>query len=79
MKKQQAVHDEIARAAYELYEKRDRADGHEIEDWLEAEKLTMEEHERHAGEIERGVDVFNKPNEDGFRQTVKKGGFYKKS
>lgn len=79
MKKKQALHDEIAWAAYELYEKRDRADGNELEDWLEAEKLTMEKHEKHAKEIERGVAVFNKPNEDGFRQTVKKGGSYKKS
>ena len=79
MKKKQAVHNEIARAAYERYENRDGTHGHDIEDWLEAEKLTLERHERHAGEIEPGVDVFNKPNEDGFRQTVKKGGFYKKS
>ncbi len=29
----------IAKVAYELYEKRGRQDGHQEEDWLEAERL----------------------------------------
>lgn len=77
MKKKKGIHDEIARVAYELYEKRGRAYGHELEDWLEAEKIVMEKHERHARETEQGVDAIEKPKE-GFRRTVKKEGFYKK-
>jgi len=77
MKKKKGIHDEITRVAYELYEKRGRADGHELENWLEAEKIVTEKHERHAMETEQQVEVIKKPKE-GFRRTVKKEGFYKK-
>jgi Protein of unknown function (DUF2934) len=77
MKRNKAIHDEIARVACELYEKKGRTPGHDVEDWLEAEKIVMENHERHAKETEQGVDVILKPKE-GFRRTVKKEGFYKK-
>ena len=30
-------HDEVARLAYYFYEKRDRRDGHDLDDWLSAE------------------------------------------
>ncbi len=33
-----ATADEIARVAYELWEHRGRAHGHDFEDWLEAER-----------------------------------------
>lgn len=77
MKRKKGLHDEITRVAYELYEKRGRAHGYELEDWLEAEKIVMEKHERHARETEQEIDVIKKPKE-GFRRTVKKEGFYKK-
>ena len=32
------THDEIAALAYELYEARGRADGFDVDDWLEAER-----------------------------------------
>lgn len=41
---------EIERVAYDLYEKRGRSSGYELEDWLKAEKIVME---RHAKEIEK--------------------------
>jgi hypothetical protein len=81
MKRQKGMHDEIARIAYELSEKRGWAHGHELEDWLEAEQIVMERHERHERherETEQGTDVILKPRE-GFRQTVKKEGSYKKA
>ncbi|HEV2732269.1 MAG TPA: DUF2934 domain-containing protein [Terriglobales bacterium] len=31
------LEDQIRRRAYELYEQRGRVDGHELEDWLQAE------------------------------------------
>ena len=33
------THDEIATLAYELYEARGRHGGHDMDDWLEAERL----------------------------------------
>ncbi|HSB31399.1 MAG TPA: DUF2934 domain-containing protein [Candidatus Sulfobium mesophilum] len=77
MKRKKGIHDEIARVACELYEKKGRVHGHDLEDWLEAEKIVMEKHERHAKETEQGADITEKP-EKGFRRTVKKEGFYKK-
>ena len=68
MKRKKGIHDEIARVAYELYRKRGRAHGHDLEDWLEAEKIVTEKHERHARETERQADVSRKPRE-GFRRT----------
>jgi hypothetical protein len=73
MDKKKDINDEIARVAYELYEKRGRAHGHELEDWLEAERIVMERHGRHAKEIEHGVDIIEKVKK-GFRKTDKKGG-----
>lgn len=32
----------VARVAYELYEQRGRADGHDFEDWLKAEELVRQ-------------------------------------
>lgn len=77
MNRKQGIHDEMTKVAYELYEKRDGARGHDVEDWLEAEKIVAKKHERHAKETGHGVDVIEKPTE-GFRRTVKKEGFYKK-
>ncbi len=74
MNKKKSIHDEIARVAYELYERRDRANGSELKDWLEAEKMVMQRHERHAKEIEHEVDVIKQQAKEGFRKTDKIGG-----
>lgn len=39
---------EIRRRAYELYEARGRGDGHDVEDWLEAETEICGESEKAA-------------------------------
>jgi len=67
MKRKQGLHNEIARVAYELYTKRGRAHGRDLGDWLEAEKIVTEKHERHARETERQADVIKKPKQ-GFRR-----------
>ncbi len=36
---QKNVHDEIEQVAYELFEKRGRVHGHELQDWLDAETI----------------------------------------
>jgi hypothetical protein len=48
------VYDEIARAAYELYEKRGKDHGRNLNDWLEAERTVMK---GCAPEIEAGAKV----------------------
>ena len=34
--------DEVARVAYELFERRGRTHGHDLEDWLEAERIVRQ-------------------------------------
>ncbi len=46
------LYEEIAKVAYELYEKRGRGDGCHVDDWLEAERIVMA---RRADSAEAGV------------------------
>ena len=41
--------EEIAKVAYELFEQRGRMHGHDLEDWLEAERLVRERRKRRTG------------------------------
>jgi hypothetical protein len=41
-------HARIARKAYDLFERRGRNEGHDVEDWLEAERLVKEELLQHG-------------------------------
>jgi hypothetical protein len=72
-----SIHEEIARVAYELYEKAGSVHGNDLQNWFEAENSVMEKHERHANEMEKKVEPLKKPP-TGYRRTVKKEGFYKK-
>lgn len=72
-----SIHDEIAKVAYELYEKGNGAHGNDLKNWFEAENIVMEKHERHASVMEGKDDPVRKPPA-GHRRTVKKEGFYKK-
>jgi len=38
------LYEEIARVAFELYEKRGKGDGFHLDDWLEAERIVMARH-----------------------------------
>jgi hypothetical protein len=49
------LYEEIARMAFELYEKRGKADGFHLEDWLEAERLVMARHEKKGESGQEGV------------------------
>jgi hypothetical protein len=41
------AHDDIARRAYQIYEQRGAADGHDVEDWCQAElELAREKEQR---------------------------------
>lgn len=41
MNRDKNMFDEIARVAYNLYEKRGYVSGHDFSDWIEAEKIVM--------------------------------------
>ena len=47
--KEKNLHDETARVAYEIHEKRGKIHGYDLADWLEAERIVLE---RYAREIE---------------------------
>jgi hypothetical protein len=38
---EKGLHDRIAEKAYELYQKRGQVHGHDLDDWLEAERLIL--------------------------------------
>ena len=40
------VNSEIAKVAYELHEKRGLKHGHDLKDWLEAEKIVLTRYEK---------------------------------
>ncbi|TAK07363.1 MAG: DUF2934 domain-containing protein [Candidatus Manganitrophaceae bacterium] len=40
-----AIYEVITKKAYELYEKRGGRHGHDLEDWLEAERLVLSDEE----------------------------------
>lgn len=47
-----AFNEEVARVAYELYEKRGKGHGCHVDDWLEAEKIVMARHAKKGeGEV----------------------------
>jgi hypothetical protein len=46
--------EEIARMAFELYEKRGKADGFHLDDWLEAERIVLARHEKKKEKGEHG-------------------------
>jgi hypothetical protein len=47
-----ALQAEVAQVAYELFERRGRTSGHDVEDWLEAERIVRER--RSAGRRRAG-------------------------
>lgn len=47
------IQEEIAQVAYELYEKRGKAHGLHVNDWLEAEKIVMARNVRREGAKEK--------------------------
>jgi len=50
--KERNLHDETARVAYEIHEKRGKIHGYDLADWLEAERIVLE---RYAREIETAL------------------------
>jgi hypothetical protein len=46
----QSLQNEIALRAYELYLQRGETDGHEVEDWLRAEREVLSKQDRQDGD-----------------------------
>lgn len=72
-----SIHDEIAKIAYDLYEKEGSVHGNDLKDWFEAENIVMDKREKHAREMDMQDEPATK-SVPGHRRTVKKEGFYKK-
>lgn len=53
MMKERNLHDETAKVAYEIHEKRGKIHGYDLADWLEAERIVLE---RYAREIETELE-----------------------
>ncbi len=45
-------YDEVARVAYDLYEKRGRIHGYDLEDWLKAETIVKKRYEKNMADPE---------------------------
>jgi hypothetical protein len=44
--KQRDLNEEIAKVAYDLYEKRGKGNGNDLDDWVKAEKIVTERYAR---------------------------------
>jgi hypothetical protein len=62
------IYEESARVAHNLYEKRGRVHGYDLEDWLEAEKIVLE---RHAKEIEHEARVIKSTQKTKVKEKAK--------
>ena len=49
------LHDEIARVAYSLFERKGRRHGHHLNDWFEAEKIVRARHAEESVKIAAGI------------------------
>jgi hypothetical protein len=62
------IYEEIARVAHDLYEKRGRAHGYDLHDWLDAEKIVLK---RHAKEIEHEARVIKSTKKTKVKEKAK--------
>ncbi|MEK7773400.1 MAG: DUF2934 domain-containing protein [Deltaproteobacteria bacterium] len=79
------IYEEIAKAAYELYEKSGRLDGRDVENWLRAESIVKARHvkkevvtavkhvEQAAGAVAQKVRAKVKETADVLKTAAKKG------
>ncbi len=59
------MHDEIAKMAYLLYEKKGKVDGGDLDDWLEAEKIILG---IQNGQMSKGSDIEIHANKKGAKR-----------
>ncbi len=61
------LHEEIAKVAYELYLRRGCVHGHDLDDWLEAERIVLT---RHAGQEIEEPETDVMPEEEAISETM---------
>ena len=66
-------HEEIAKAAYELWEKSGRATGKDLEHWLEAERTVMERRKQACAKEKSSDDTEKKPKRSSKKGMMKQG------
>jgi hypothetical protein len=54
--KREILFEEVACLAYDLFERRGKAHGYALQDWLEAERIVMD---RYSGEIAREAEAIS--------------------
>jgi hypothetical protein len=65
------LYNEIARVAYDLFEKKGRRHGHHLNDWFEAEKIVKA---RHAEEsVKKAAGIAGVENHEPVRRRKRKG------
>ena len=65
------LHDEIARVAYSLFEKKGRRHGHHLNDWFEAEKIVKARHAEEA--VRKAAGIAGVENAAHMRNKKRKG------
>jgi hypothetical protein len=65
MSQKKNIHDEIAKVAYELFQNSNSMYGCELENWLTAEKIVMERHEREIKQDANFIGSTNKKKASG--------------
>lgn len=65
------LQEEIAKVAYELYEKSGRVKGHDLDNWLEAEKIVKELY-RKPKKLKNETDTLKKRRPTIKKRTTKK-------
>lgn len=56
-------YDEVARVAYDLYEKRGRIHGHDTADWLKAEMIVKKKYEKEMKQGGSAAKTQNRPKQ----------------
>jgi Protein of unknown function (DUF2934) len=65
------LYDEIAKVAYDLFERKGKKHGHHLNDWFEAEKIVKA---RHAEEsVKKGAAIAGIENAEPVRRRKRKG------
>ncbi len=54
---------EVAKVAYELYEKRGKIHGHDLADWLQAEMIVMKRYEKEIADEKLRPAKITKPKQ----------------
>jgi hypothetical protein len=66
------IHEKIVKKAYELWEQSGRIPGHDLENWLEAERIVKAKGKEEKGPEQKGANK-NKAESSGSRKNKSRG------